>query len=238
MPLCVSYPKSGRTWLRLLLSLYQREMGKNQKVGKVQGLAFRHMGCSYLFKSKEPLRERALDVNQHSQILFLARNPYDVMVSLFHHRSERKGSKDIDLTEWVKQGKGGIRHLIQYYVWWDDLIRQYPNILLITYEELVDNTVGVLTKVLEWLDLPIDKSLAIKVVDECAFEKLQKASLEGVFHNEPLAHRFLPVNKENPNSYKFRKGKINGYKEEMSKEAQVYIAKAIAAAPNPLLGYR
>jgi hypothetical protein len=79
----ISFPKSGRTWLRYALT----------QLGVADKICFHHDGFEYNDGTKPPLdfdySKRLARYNYSNRIVYLHRDPRDVMVSLFYQITGR-----------------------------------------------------------------------------------------------------------------------------------------------------
>ena len=94
----ISYPKSGRTWLHVMLGYYLAggvlpnilSLGSPNMSQPVH-LAFTHDNDPHLCFSTA-LRPKLSDLYQNKTVIFLARDPRDVVVSQFFQYTKRGGN--------------------------------------------------------------------------------------------------------------------------------------------------
>lgn len=195
----VSYPKSGRTWLRVML-------------GKYFELAYGTKFTTELQKIKKPVRikfshdKQILRFVGKRKCIVLTRDPKDVIVSFFYHERFRRERFNKDISSFIRDKKYGIKNTVDYQ---KDLLRLAPKKCLhIKYEDMVKDTFLELRKVIKYLGLKVDESLIKETVDFAQFKNLQKKEKE-----DKITGMAKTLNKDNINSFRFRKGKIGNYKE-------------------------
>lgn len=146
----VSFPRSGRHWLSVLLELYRG--------GPVFSDLFRDENAS-ITHGKSWIHEDDLTFTG-KRVLYLYRNPLDVMFSLHTHyathdsliqETRHFGSDDPDVTHIEARLKGWMKRWTQHVIKW--VFEPPPECkgrLLLTYEAMVADTEGSLAKAVEF----------------------------------------------------------------------------------------
>src|SRR4051812_7781780 len=125
----VSYPKSGRTFVRAMLArLFQRKFGiderrllefpmlENAPAG-VPRLLFTHAGDT--MRSPEQIHLQA-GAYADKKVVLIARHPGDIAVSRYHHLKHRSRDRarrrlaELPLDEFVWVGQGGIPSIVKF----------------------------------------------------------------------------------------------------------------------------
>ena len=154
------------------------------------------------------------------KVIFLARDPRDVIVSSYFERSKRTqifGENPYEkrqavfegsLSEFINQPIGGFDTLLCYYNIWADNRSLPAGFLLVRYEDLKADPQRELRRVLNFLGLQIisDSTLA-EAVEYASFENMRKMESSGKFQSGMLS----PGSQGDQDSYKTRKGQIKGY---------------------------
>lgn len=216
----ISYPKSGRTWLRVMLD----DIGVVAKV---------HHGAA------QPLHETTedfslsidYDLYKGAFLIYLMRDPRDVIVSSFHHTVAKtnlfKGTRE----EFIHHPRFGIEKLLAFQDMWLANQDRLDPFLLLTYEELTRSTPEVLRRVADFVRAPWvrdrDIRAAIATFEFRTMQRLEKSGLLRMRYGTPLK----VVDKENANALKTRKGKIGGYLDELTSDEIAYCNQCLSRYP-------
>lgn len=223
--LLVSYPKSGRTWLRFALDSADIDATLTHAGASTNR---REIGKPY---RQIPARLRDLPV------VFLHRNPLDTAVSMFHQVIERdlrpgtgrwlrmwlpltlKGAlppRDIDA--FVLHPLHGIEKVCAYNRLWLDHLAGRSDCLVLTYEAMRADPAAAYQRLLDhWGETSVTGAT---LAEASSFERMKAAEHagRGIFGNERPAAA---------SAVKVRKGKVAGYLEELRPET-VQASAAIA----------
>ena len=222
----ISYPKCGRTWLRMLIGHYLggttpgiNYLGIRELTADDPSLPtidvshddYPHWKpLSDLYRNKLSYRDKS--------VLFLVRDPRDVVVS-YYFEYTRRDSKAIanddefdgSLSEFVFHPLGGLPNIVAFYNVWADN-RHVPRAFkLVSYELLHQNAEETLKSSLEFLGIPaIDDGRIAESVVFCQFDKMKRMEENNQYLSKPKDG--------DPESYKIRQGKVAGYREYLSQE--------------------
>jgi hypothetical protein len=229
----VSYPKSGRTWLKLLIGKYlvlkykfdTNVLSTEQLIAdsELKNTCFIHDGSSWQpenekFGLPSNVRYDELDDNKqrykNSDVIFLEREVKDVLVSSYCHTRYRDGKFHGDIQKFIYDPVFGAKKICRFNQIWKQNKNIPRNFLPLRYEDMHTNTKRTLINVLTFLGDDIDEDKVNQSVDFCVFDKLNKAELS----NEINLSSSLSAIKSNPESMKIRKGKIGGYVEYMTQD--------------------
>jgi hypothetical protein len=199
----VSYPKSGRSWIRYILHLLALE----------NLVHFHHDGCEFSDPTRPPL---ALDFatrlgiySNGARIVYMRRDPRDVMVSLYFQIKGRM--RDVfdfkgDISAFIRDEYFGAANLLEYDRQWRELCRR-GLALCVTYEECHENLEGVVAKILNWYDLDIGGQELRAACEAATLPKMRTVELSGQF-GEPWLQ---PRN----GATKTRRGIVGGYADSL-----------------------
>jgi hypothetical protein len=253
----VSFGKSGRTWLRVMLSHLFREMYRlpeNAILGfdnfhnlnaAVPKIFFTH--DNYIkdftgdFESKRPF--------YHKRVVLLARDPRDVAVSQFFQWKFRvkptkvainnyppRGS-DISLFDFVTGDNGGSMQAVTDYLnLWAGESGKVDDFHLLRYEELRASPHRELRRLLAFMQVDASDAHVDAAVEYSSYENMKK--MEGERQFRLAGGRMMPRDKDNPDSYKVRRAKVGGYRDYFSDEEVAVIDRQLADTLDPLFGYR
>jgi len=240
----VSYPKTGRTWFRLMIGRalelhYDLPEGNTLNLAELSKLAHRmprvevtHDGDPHLKRPEE------LDTPKHSyrrsKVVFLVRDPRDVIVSLFFQQKKRTDGFAGDLGEFVQQDRGGFESIIQYYNVWirnRDVPRKF---LIVRYEDLHADAQGQLRSTLEFIGVNgVSEATIKRAVDYASFDRMRKMELDDHFGSDKLR----PGDRSDHESFKTRKGRVGGHVDDLPPEQIRELDLRIARDLNPEFGY-
>jgi hypothetical protein len=253
----ISYPKCGRTWLRLMIG---RAISQHFKLPQDENLLFLRWQSKPhpqlpmitvvhedrpMLKSPEEL-EISKDKFRDKKIIFLARDPRDVIISSYFEMKKRgnlfgdnpyetrKAVFSGDLSEFIDRSQGGFDTILQYYNIWVEN-RQIPaGFLLVRYEDMKQDPYRELRRVLDFLGLNvIDADAVNEAVDFAAFENMRKMEAAGSFQGGMLN----PAEISDQESYKTRKGQVGGYKNYLSESDVQRLNRKIQNDLSPYYGY-
>jgi len=199
----VSFPKSGRTWLRYALTL----------AGVADQIHFHHDGFEYNDGARPPLdfnfEARLERASRVDRIVYLHRDPRDVMVSLFHQVTGR--FKDFfnyqgSLSDFLRDPYFGARNLAEFQRQWDEICAR-GRILRITYEQCHTQFAAVLGSVLEYYELrPTGMSLE-RLAQDSTFQRMREVEEMSIFEQPWLRAR--------NGAFKVRRGVVGGFGDEL-----------------------
>lgn len=205
----VSYPKSGRTWLKVLLEKYQEASGTT-----LPKIMWTHLGYGH---------DSAVEVNsfflKHRDVprVLLTRDLADSLVSYYHDDRTRNPSRLIgcsDINEYVREYSV---HITEFY-------RKASKLnfhLELSYEEMHQKTEETVAPIIELLVGEVDRPALNRAVKECEFSRLQKSERSGkVDMRVSKAHMSRGF-------YKTRKGKVGSAKEELNPDTYEWLKKEI-----------
>ena len=231
----LSFPKSGRSWLRFLIgrTLIQHHGGDVSAIPKTHHLHRLDPRLPRIFVTHDdfPHRKRPeeLEIDKtrygSKKVILLVRDPRDVIVSLFFHRKYRgKGTEFAvdELSDFVRQECGGIDSIIAFYNVWAKNLDVPKELLLVRYEDLRRDTFNELKRILLFLGITwISDDTLIEAIKFSSFENMKKMESEN-----PYPFTFGSWNKRNlnnPESFKVRRGKIGGFKDYLTEKDLAFI---------------
>ena len=240
----LSPAKSGRTWLRAMLShVYHLHYGTpiDELVSRDRFHRLQPRIPRFFFshETNEPIllrRRLTADGLQGKTVICLVRDPRDSVVSFFHQRWHRKQQVDgAPATITDDYLRPALATVIAKVNRLRALAASHPDGHLFRYEDLHADPVAELARLLRSLghdDVPWQQIEA--AVAFAAFDNLKAREAEGFFRSDNLR----PADAAEPNSFKVRRGKMGGYRDELSAEQALMLDRMIDATLDPGLGYR
>lgn len=237
----VSYPKSGRTWLRLMVAKYLGQLTNSGSTLEDLGLLTAAAGIAPINLSHAGAslpQSRLLDMAELTQayagehVLFLVRNFEDTLVSSYFQARYRKNLFDGSLSDFIRAPRFGAARLRQFLDRWAEALLQTDSFCLICYEEMHQDPQFCLSKALVFFGIAEPQSSLLQsAVDFCAFDNLQQMEREDVFSGTPFRAR----DTSKIETYKFRQGQIGGYVDHMSEDDLAFLRDFLADNRNDLL---
>jgi Sulfotransferase domain len=251
--LLMSYKKSGRTWLTMMLSRCLAShagltevdyLAKDLIGGSVAGLP--HIRISHddnphwktaasLARSKRHYRDK--------KVILLVRDPRDVIVSLYFQRSRREQAYGGTLSDFLHgrrvrahldEPEGSLDTILEYYNIWARQRSQPRDFCLVRYEDLKADTAGELKRILRFAGVdPVIDAHVQEAVQFGSFENMRALEAGDALKNKRL-RAGDPKDKE---SFKTRKGKVGGYTDYLSPEDIAWMERKIAETLDPIFGY-
>lgn len=214
----VSFPKTGRTWLIYMLN--QIKDLSNHPLKESKSFIFNEHDNSEII-IEDGYRNNPMDVFRYtnrfryrrSKVIFLVRDPRDVVVSHFYQITKRSKNPFVfnSITDFVKDDKLGFKRIIHYYNLWYNNKEVPQNFLLVKYEDLYQNGVEELLRINNFLDLDVSRENIEMVYSNSTADKMR---------NKELSNKLEGFNDfgNDRNTLKVRNAKIEGYKNELSVE--------------------
>jgi hypothetical protein len=226
----VSFPKSGRTWLRVLLAGAEAvASGQDQAANAARWLdtdtitagertlSFTHGLSNQTGFGPADMQAFADHISPRRRLLLL-RDPRDVVVSYFFQRTRRRTEQPPGmprtLAEFVRHPALGIDRIIQFTNIWVDAVSRGGPIMLLAYEHLHRQPLRCLQNALTFLGMDCPAADALqRAIDFASFQNMRKMEAS----DDRLASRKLkPGDPADEESYKLRKGKISAYSEYLA----------------------
>lgn len=249
----VSHTKSGRTWLRVMLShLYQ----KRHNIPESELIAFDNFHeidpaiprVYFLRDTCVPSFWRGrpdVPIPDDRPTVFLVRDPRDVAISFwFHVRSRasaaelsRKGigaaERDLPLFDFVMHPRLGVPRVIEHFNRWQKERRAMPKAITVRYEDMRADPARELRRVVELLGGGFDAAEIAAAVAFASFESLKEKERQGFFTSE----RMRPTEAEGEAAFKVRKGRVGGYRDHFTPEEAARLDALVQGTLDPAYGY-
>ncbi len=248
--LVLSRAKSGRTWLRAMLSrLYQQHYGLPENLlldydnfhrlkPEIPVVAMTH--GHYLDQLAEHGRHGAR--LRGRPVIFLVRDPRDVAVSEYFQATRRASAYKREMYaiddaqsmfDFVMTAPVGLPAICEYLNHWQQELQGWDRVLSVRYEDLRANPNDQLGALCQFLGAPFSEAEIAEAVDFADFESLKKKEKENFFDSK----RLRPANADDPDSFKVRRGKVGGYRDYFSDEQIRRIDTLVAERLSPVFGY-
>ena len=249
----IFFPKSGRTWLRVMMAVAEAE---------TRGLAAKAVVSEWL-SSEAPtlgnttvLFTHALSAPAHEPLhavelylsyvadkhrLFLVRDPRDVVVSHYFQVSRRarpqSGYEPGQIGDFIRDPARGIERVLAFYRASAVTLAQGSGpSLVLAYEDLHSDPAPGLRATMGFFGAPVGDDAVAAAVDFGRFENMQRLEREGALTQ---ANRRLDArNAQDPESFKTRRGEIGGYARYLADDDVAYLEARIVELLPETMGYR
>ena len=252
----VSFGKSGRTWLRVMISHLFRVMYRLPENAILGFDNFHNLNKSVpkiFFTHDNYIKDFTGDLSSKQpfyakRVVLLARDPRDVAVSQFFQWKFRIKPSKVAINKYPPQGSdislfdfvmgdngGGMRAVTEYLNLWAAEAGKVNAFHLLRYEDLRTNTREELRKLLDFMQVDATDADVEAAVEYSSYENMKKMESKEQFRF--AGGRMMPRDKDNPDSYKVRRAKVGGYRDYFTDEEVAAIDARLAAELDPLFRY-
>ena len=237
----ISYPKSGRTWLRLmigralheLIGLEELTMLEENRVVAAKGMLptlFTHNGSS----NTEGRHWQDLETDKSryrgKKILYLTRDPRDVVVSCFFQTTRRKSLFRGTMSEFIRSDNYGIRKIVTFNRIWHAARNVPAAFLPVRYEDLHIAPREVLRCALEFMGISrTDDGPLNRAIEFASFDNMRRMEQEEQFQSRKLR----PGRPDDEESFKVRKGKVGGFVDYLDSDDRDFVDRVIRELDDP-----
>jgi hypothetical protein len=254
----VSFPKCGRTWLRVMLgrALYRhagiddlRPDGTRllypEGIKDLKGLpriSFTHDGRP----TRGTVEEIETDKSRYAgkAVVLLIRDLRDVAVSYYFHETRRTkrfypkweiAKFHGEISEFLHSEVGGIEHFLRFYNIWADNKDVPERVLLMKYEQMRREPKAQLQALLDFLGVEgVAEETVDDAVDFSSFDKMKEMEKEGTFKHP---HYMKPGDSADEESFKVRRGKVGGFEDYLSAADIEWLTEKMQGELAPFYGY-
>jgi len=244
----VSFPKSGRTWVRAMLTrLFQRHFGidgdellefdnLHNRDRRIPRVLFTHDGDAWRRPDDlSPDKSRFAG----KPLILLVRDPIDVAVSRFYHVRNRargipqKAYRDMSIEEFMWAPLGGVPTIVRFLNQWQAALPSLSRVLVLRYEDLQSDPAGGLARLSAFLDVACSAEEIRDAVEFAAFDNLRELEERGALKTVRLGAR----GSTGPASCKVRRGKVGGYHDQLDADEARRLEAFVAAELVPTFNY-
>ncbi len=235
----ISFRKSGRTWLRMM-------------VAKAFALYYK---CTkeYIFCPEELVRRGYMKAPfvdfTHADEMFndeswmaryrdkknvlLVRDPRDVLVSYYYHVNQRDNIH-IEMKDLVRHPDFGIDRIIYFMNEWYENRNISSQFYIVRYEDLKSDTFTELKQLLLFAGLSdITDAIVDEAIGYASIDNMRALSVTYLKKEKRLA----PADPNNPESFKVRKGRVGEFKKCLAAHDLEYVNKKITSDLHPVFRY-
>ena len=252
----VSFGKSGRTWLRVMLSrVYQlKHKLSTRNILGFDNLHYRNRAIPKIFFTHDNYIKDYTGQSDSKadfytkKVVLLARDPRDVAVSQFFQwkfrmKPEKKvlneyptQEQDVPIFDFVMDPGAGLPKIMAFMNLWAEEIPHLKHFLLVRYEDLKANPHQTLNDLLGFMDTPATDEQIAEAVDFASYDNMKQMEQQRTFWLS--GGRLVPKDRNNPNSYKVRRAKVGGYRDYFQDDELERINTMVDETLSPAFGYR
>jgi hypothetical protein len=251
----VSFGKSGRTWLRVMLSRFyqiRHGLGERHLIG-FDNLHLRNPAIPRIFFThdnylKDYTGNRDSKADYYgTKVVLLVRHPADVAVSQYHQwryrmRPNKKTmnaypehGEEVGIAEFVVEREAGLKKVIDFMNGWAREMPRLPDLMVVRYEDLRARPEQTLAALLAFMGTPGTPAEIAEAVAFASFENMQRMEQKRTFWLS--GGRMVPKDRSNPQSFKVRRGKVGGWRDDFTDAEARRIEALIESELAPVFGY-
>ena len=247
-----AFGKSGRTWLRVMLSSVVR-LTSGESEAALLGSARRSRSMPRIFFTHDNyIQDYTGNPGSKAhfagkRVVLLVRDPRDVTVSQYFqwkHRMKHKKTRvnhyppkgtEIPIYDFVMNPRYGLVRCVDFLNVWARENERVPDLLVVRYEDLRSQPVENLSRIVDFVGLEATPAVIEQAVEESSVEKMRK--LEASNTSMLAGGRLKPGDRGNADSYKVRRAKVGGYRDYFSDDEVARIDAYIEEHLLPDFGY-
>ena len=252
----VSFGKSGRTWLRVMLSrLYGAKHGLSPKIligfdnmhlrdPAIPRIFFTHDNYTKDYTGNVDTKADYYD----RKVVLLVRHPADVAVSQYHQwrfrmRPHKKAINDypahgqeVSIFDFVARHEAGLPKVIEFMNAWAREVPRLEDLLIVRYEDMRADPAAELGRIAEFARTPASGDEIAEAVRFASFENMRALEQRRTFWF--AGGRMTARDRGNPASFKTRRGKVGGWRDYFTQAEASEIEAVVDRTLLPGFGYR
>jgi len=253
--LIVSYPKSGRTWLQNILVEIGRIKTENvlEDDTPISDALSLLPDSEYNFPSilathdkssweqveplhdEDEIKKEDFSSFKNNKVIFLYRDPRDVLVSQFYHLIFRNKIKGISKDDLIDNKIFGLKKIINFMnKWKKHSERNNQGVLCMSYEEMKNNSTNAIMKMAHFIDLDVNESEVEEALQNSNIRRMQKK--QSSKENKDPWTKTNDV--KNKNSYQTRKGIVGEHAEFFDEKQLARINQTMKEQLDPSFDYK
>lgn len=248
----VSFPKSGRTWIELMVAkIYEELTGYNIEdilnnrntnyIDKRTGKRLPHVFFSHGYQNIDICRGNYFpkEFYKNKKVFLLARDPRDVVVSHYYYMRWNKKVINCSLSDFVRFNfedenikkdyffRFGIKHIMNYMNAWISEASIFKDFYVAYYEDFKENVYDQMKKLLSFIEINVPEEVLAEAIEFGSFDSMRALEQERKINWHGIK------GSDDPRGAKVRKGRVGGYREELSKEDIDYMDEELQKDLHP-----
>lgn len=211
MHVMLSYPKSGRTWVRFMVDSYLCKVfdlkcanvfDAEKQLKKVHPIEWTHLTGAMI--AKRPYWAmgpwKIDDATHRVPWLVLTRNFQATLASAYFQARDRIKVFDGSPSQFVRDPRYGVIKLISFYNQFEELRPALKTCHVFSYEQFTRESRPQLRRMIEALGLRVEQALIEQVIEESGFENMRRLSVTPQYAGSVIA----PTDPTRPETFKIR----------------------------------
>jgi Sulfotransferase domain len=250
----MSWGKSGRTWLRVMLSRFY-QLAYDLPDGVMLEFDNLHRANpaipSVFFTHGNYLRDYTNIWDDKSpfypkKVLLLIRDPRDIAVSQYFQWKFRMrpvkrmlndypDGDDLSIYDFMMNPDVGLPKIVDFLEVWERELPKMRESMVLRYEDMRADPVAALRRALAFLGTPGSDRQIREAAAYASYDNMKKLEQTQVFSSS--GKRLAPGDHDNPQSYKVRRAKVGGWRDYFDDAQAAAIDAMLASRPSPPFGY-
>lgn len=248
----VSFGKSGRTWLRVMVSrLYQTKYDLRDELIEFSNYSRANPAIPrVLFTHDNYLRDFTGEGGGKTaytgkRVVLLVRHPADITMSQYFQWKHRMRPHKILLNQYpptddavtpyeFMMGGSGLPKVNQWLNEWAAFLDAMESSLVVRYEDMRADAHQELRKVAQFMHIDATDAEVAAAVEWAAFENMKQRETDAA----STSGRLRAGDVDNPDSFKTRRAKVGGYQDYFDDAEVAAIDNVINTTLDPRFGYR
>lgn len=214
-----AYPKAGTHWVWEISKMLTRGKPEYDPLPKESSMLEFH----YPEEFEEMTSPRVLNthlwykhlpkkaIEKSSKVIFIQRNPKDVIVSYYHHKKAFYSNYPYTFEQFIHQFQTQselLHNWFSYTLDWEKNIElKKSSIFPLYYEDIKDDPVREITKIAKYLEVNYEEKLIEDIAERCNFQNMKKAN------DEVKVDMHAPKGSDEKKSrFMYRKGQVGDWK--------------------------
>ncbi len=211
MHVMLSYPKSGRTWVRFMVDSYLCKVFEmdcanvfdaEQQLKQVHPVEWTHLSGAMIARlpywAMGPWKLD--DAAKRVPWLVLVRNFQATLGSAYFQARDRIKVFEGSPSQFIRDPRYGVIKLVTFYNLFEELRPSLTQCQVFSYEQLTADPKPQLTRIIEVLSLRVDELLIEQVIEDASFENMKRLSITPEYAGSVIA----PTDPTRPETFKVR----------------------------------
>lgn len=176
----VSYPRSGNTWLRTILTYLivpDCESLPDAREDLIPGVSIRNSARVNRLAPPRLIKSHSWYQSRIPNAVYLVRDGRDAVISLYHYRITRQGINNITFPDFFQRYLAG-----HYGHLWHNNVESWliqgreslgDKLLIVKFEDLKSNTPQEMSKIVDFLNLDANESEILKAIESSKLDKMR-----------------------------------------------------------------